>query len=35
MGKILTLLRQEDIKLKSMTQTGEKWDSLVLNRGDF
>ena len=34
-GKTLTLLKQEDIMLNSMTQTGEKWDSLVLSRGDF
>ena len=34
-GKTLTLLRQEDIVLNSMTQRGEKWDSLVLSRGDF
>ena len=34
-GKTLTLLEQEDIMLNSITQTGEKWDSLVLSRGDF
>ena len=34
-GKALTLLKQEDIMLNSMTKTGEKWDSLVLSRGDF
>ena len=25
----------KDITLNSRTQTGEKWDSLVLSRGDF
>ena len=30
-SKTLTLLKQEDIMLNSMTQTGEKWDSLVLS----
>ena len=34
-GKTLTLLKQEDIMLNSMTQTGGKWDSLVLSTGDF
>ena len=34
-GKTLTLLKQEDIILNSITQTGEKWDSLVLNRCNF
>ena len=33
--KTLTLLKQEDIILKSMTQIREKWDSLVLSRGNF
>ena len=31
----MTLLKQKDIMLHSMTQAGEKWDSLVLKRGDF
>ena len=34
-GKTLTLLKQKDIILNSMTQTREKWDSLVFSRGDF
>ena len=34
-GKTLTLLKQKDIILNSMTQTREKWDSLVSSRGDF
>ena len=34
-NRSLTLLKQKDIMLNSMTQTGEKWDSLVLGRGDF
>ena len=34
-GKALTLPKQEDITLNSMTQTREKWDSLVLSKGDF
>ena len=33
--KILTLLKQEDIILNPMTQTGEKYDSLDLIRDDF
>ena len=33
--KTLTLLKQEDIMLNSMTQIGEKWDCLGLSRGDF
>ena len=33
--KTLTLMKQEDIILNSMTQTGNKWDPLVLSRGDF
>ena len=31
----LALPKQEDITLNSMTQTREKWDSLVLSRGDI
>ena len=31
----MTLLKQEGIILNSMTQTGNKWGSLVLSRGDF
>ena len=31
----MTLLRQEDIILSSMTQTEDKWDLLALSRGDF
>ena len=34
-GKTLTLLKQEDIILNSMTRAREKWDSLDLSRGDF
>ena len=34
-GKTFTLLKQKDIMLNSMTQTREKWDSLVFSRGDF
>ena len=34
-GKTFTLLKQKDIILNSMTQTREKWDSLVSSRGDF
>ena len=34
-NRSLNLLKQKDIMLNSMTQTGEKWDSLVLSRGDF
>ena len=34
-GKTLTLLKQKDIILNSMTQTREKWDSLAFSRGDF
>ena len=33
--KTLTLFEHEDIILNSMTQTREKWDSLVLSRADF
>ena len=33
--KTFTLLKQEDIILNSMTQAGEKRDSLVLSRGDI
>ena len=31
----MTLLKQEDIMLNSTTQTGKRWDSLVLSRSDF
>ena len=34
-AKTLTPLKQEDVTLNSKTQTREKWDSLVLSRGDF
>ena len=34
-GKTLTLLKHEDMILSYMTQTREKWDSLVLSRADF
>ena len=34
-GKTLTLLKQKDIILNSMTQTREKEDSLVFSSGDF
>ena len=34
-GKTLPLPRHGDIILNSMTQTREKWDSLVLSRADF
>ena len=33
--KNLTLLKQEDIILNSMTQRIEKWDSLDFSRSDF
>ena len=33
--KTLTLLKHEDMILSCMTQTREKWDSLVLSRADF
>ena len=31
----MTLPKQEHLILNSMTQTKEKWDSLVLNRANF
>ena len=34
-AKTLTPIKQEDVTLNSKTQTREKWDSLVLSRGDF
>ena len=34
-AKTLPPLKQEDVTLNSKTQTREKWDSLVLGRGDF
>ena len=34
-GKTLTLLKQKDIILNSMTQAREKEDSLVFSSGDF
>ena len=33
--KTLTLPKHEDIMLHSMTQTREKWQSIVLSRADF